>query len=59
MSHDDYIYHHERAQQCRELAELATDPDIRRRHSELADLHASQAARFSGSGETGAGFSAA
>ena len=36
----DPSYHRERERQCRELAELASDPDVRRRHFELADLHA-------------------
>jgi hypothetical protein len=59
MSHDDYIYHRQREQQCRELAELAADPDVSRRHRELAELHASQAALFTGSAETRAGLGAA
>ncbi|WP_395622469.1 hypothetical protein [Sphingomonas daechungensis] len=40
MTFDQLAYHRHREQQCRELAENATDPDIRRRHEELADLHA-------------------
>jgi hypothetical protein len=43
MSFDQMAYHRQREQQCRELAESATDPDVRRRHEELADLHASRA----------------
>jgi hypothetical protein len=42
MSYDQMAYHRQREQQCRELAENATDPDVRRRHEELADLHASR-----------------
>jgi hypothetical protein len=30
------------------MAELASDPDVRRRHEELATLHADQAARYDG-----------
>jgi hypothetical protein len=40
MSFDQMAYHRQREQQCREMAETATDPDVRRRHEELADLHA-------------------
>jgi hypothetical protein len=42
MSHDRQ-YHLRREQQCRELAERATSPEIRRRHEELAQLHADRA----------------
>jgi hypothetical protein len=41
---NDHLYHRERERQCRDLAKLATDPEIRRRHEELAELHASRAA---------------
>jgi hypothetical protein len=57
MSYEDHAYHREREQHCRSLAELAEDPDVRRRHEELASLHASRAAQFDGS--TGASLSAA
>jgi hypothetical protein len=40
MRTEDQVYHQARAEQCRRMAELATDPDIRRRHEELAALHA-------------------
>jgi hypothetical protein len=50
MSYDDHIYHREREQQCRTLAQSASDPDVRRRHEELAELHAGRAAQFNGSG---------
>ena len=46
MSYDDMAYHREREQQCRELAETASDPDVRRRHEELADLHANRIAQY-------------
>lgn len=42
MSYEQLAYHREREQRCREMAESATDPDVRRRHEELADLHASR-----------------
>jgi hypothetical protein len=38
------MYHRIRERHCREMAELALDPDVRRRHEELANLHASRAA---------------
>lgn len=55
MSHEDHAYHREREQHCRTLAESASDPDVRRRHEELAELHASRAAMYDGyGGATGA-----
>jgi hypothetical protein len=48
MSYDDLDFHRERERHCRSQAELASDPDVRRRHEELADLHASRAAQFDG-----------
>ena len=48
MSNEDHIYHQERAQKCREMAKLASDPDVRRRHEELASMHAGRAAQFTG-----------
>jgi hypothetical protein len=45
MGFDDPGYHREREQQCRTLAARATDPDVRRRHEELAELHAGRAAQ--------------
>lgn len=55
MSYEDQSYHRDRERQCRDMAELASDPDIRRRHEELAELHASRAAGFDGSGGDAAG----
>ena len=49
MTFDQMAYHRQRAQQCRELAETSTDPDVRRRHEELADLHEGRA---SGDGDS-------
>ena len=46
MNYDDHIYHREREQKCRELAQAASDPDVRRRHQELAELHAGRAALY-------------
>ena len=54
MSTADFAYHREREQHCRALAEAASDPDVRRRHEELADLHASQATQFTGAIDAGA-----
>ena len=45
MSENDLAYHRHREQQCRDLALRALDPDVRRRHEELASLHASRAAQ--------------
>jgi hypothetical protein len=44
MRYDDHTYHRERERHCRTMAELASDPDVRRRHEELASLHAGRAA---------------
>jgi hypothetical protein len=46
MSQDVLAWHRQREQQCREMAQTATDPDIRRRHEELAALHAGRAAQL-------------
>jgi hypothetical protein len=46
MSYEDMAYHRQREQHCREMAEGALDPDVRRRHHELADLHASRIAHY-------------
>jgi hypothetical protein len=43
MSYNDQAYHRERERHCRSMAALAADPDVRRRHEELADLHADRA----------------
>lgn len=43
MSYDQLAYHRQRAEHCRTMAKVASDPDIRRRHQELAALHASRA----------------
>ena len=54
MSYEHHIYHREREQHCREMAQLASDPGVRRRHEELASLHADRAALYSGLGAFGA-----
>ena len=43
MSFEDTAYHRQREQHCRDMADGASDPDVRRRHEELADLHAGKA----------------
>jgi hypothetical protein len=43
MTYEHLAYHRQREQHCREMAESATDPDVRRRHEQLADLHAGRA----------------
>ena len=48
MSNDDLNFHRERERDCRSRAELASSPDVRRRHEELAELHASRVAQFDG-----------
>ena len=45
MSFEDTAYHRQREQHCREMADSAPDPDVRRRHEELADLHAGLASQ--------------
>lgn len=46
MSLADVAYHREREQHCRRMAQVAADAEIRHRHEELADLHASKAAQL-------------
>jgi hypothetical protein len=59
MNNGDQEYHRMRAEQCRELAAAAADPDNRRRHEELAQLHASAAAKSNTVGNEAAGLSPA
>ena len=47
MNLENQAYHRQCEQHCREMAQTATDPDVRRRHEELADLHASRASAAS------------
>ena len=54
MSYEDHLYHSTRAQQCRDMADLAADPDVRRRHEELASLHSERAERFEDLGDSNA-----
>jgi hypothetical protein len=54
MSNEHQNYHREREQHCREMAELASDPDVRRRHEELASLHAGRAATYDPGNSAGA-----
>jgi hypothetical protein len=58
MSNEHQNYHREREQHCREMAELASDPDVRRRHEELASLHAGRAAMYGVTKGAGAELSA-
>jgi hypothetical protein len=44
MNSIDLAYHRLREQQCRSMAETASNPEVRRRHEELADLHAGKIA---------------
>ena len=44
MSSTDQAYHRQREQQCRSMAQSASDPEVRRRHEELAALHANKIA---------------
>ena len=56
MSYEDQIYHRQRAEQCRTMAEHASDPEVKRRHQELAQLHAGRAVSLSpAAGELAAG----
>ena len=57
MSFEDQLYHRDRERQCRSMADSASDPDVRRRHEELAELHAGRAAESDESGERAAQFS--
>ena len=43
MITDSKTYHRLRAEQCRAMAESAADPDVRRRHRQLAELHSGAA----------------
>jgi len=43
MGYEDQVYHRQRAEQCRTMAELASDAEVRRRHEQLARLHAGRA----------------
>ena len=48
MSYDDHHYHRERERHCRSMAELAADPEVSKRHRELAELHAARASQLIG-----------
>lgn len=54
MSNEVHLYHREREQHCRAMAERADDPEVRRRHEELASLHAGRAALYAGVTSEGA-----
>jgi hypothetical protein len=55
MTDEHHIYHLERERHCREMAGLASDPDVRRRHEELASLHAGRAAFYGEAAGAGLG----
>jgi len=59
MAYDEQIYHRQRAEQCRTLAEHASDPEVRKRHTELAQLHAGLAMTVTATAEAGDGVTAA
>jgi hypothetical protein len=42
---DDRAFHLERAQQCRKMAEEASDPAVRSLHEQLAQFHEAEARR--------------
>ena len=42
---DDRLFHLERAEQCRRMAEDSADPAVRRLHEELAEFHEAEARR--------------
>jgi hypothetical protein len=42
MGYEDHSYHLMRERHCRTMARLASDPEVRRRHEQLAELHASR-----------------
>jgi hypothetical protein len=46
MTNEHHLYHRHRERQCRTMAERALDPDVRRRHEELAQLHATRASLY-------------
>ena len=59
MSNDDRQYHLHREQQCRAMAARAMSTEIRRRHEELAQLHADRAKGLNGAPNASAELTAA
>jgi hypothetical protein len=47
MSSTDLAYHRQREQQCRSMGEISFNPEVRRRHEELAGLHTGKIAMSS------------
>jgi hypothetical protein len=43
---DDRLFHFERAEQCRRMADESTDPAVRRLHVELAEFHEAEARKI-------------
>lgn len=48
MCYEERVYHRDREEHCRAMAQRASDPDIRRRHEALASLHAFRASQVDG-----------
>lgn len=46
MGNQELAYHRQRERECREMAERAEHPEIRRRHEQLANLHADMVSRM-------------
>ena len=44
-SNEERAFHLERAAQCRQMAEEASDPAVRRLHEHLAEFHEAEARR--------------
>lgn len=45
MTEEDRAFHLARAEQCRKMAEEATDPAVRSLHEQLAQFHEAEANR--------------
>lgn len=45
IAEDDRLFHLERAEQCRRMADESTDPAVCRLHVELAEFHEAEARR--------------
>lgn len=46
IADNDRAFHLERAAQCRQMAEEASDPAVRNLHEQLAEFHEAEAARI-------------
>jgi hypothetical protein len=45
-SEEDRLFHLDRAEQCRRMADESTDPAVRKLHEELAEFHEAEARRI-------------